>query len=56
MTPGIQVKVVNSYPATFEKVPVNLVKSVDFPTDGNPTSPTLASPDFDTSNPSPAPK
>ena len=54
MTPGIQVKVVNSYEATFEKVPVIFVKSVDFPTDGNPTSPTLASPDFETSKPSPA--
>jgi len=26
---------------------------VDFPTEGNPIIPTLASPDFDTSNPSP---
>ncbi len=42
----------NSYAATFEKVPVNLVRRVDFPTDGNPIMPTLASPDFDTSNPS----
>jgi len=33
---------------------VSFVKSVDFPTDGNPIIPTLASPDFDTSNPSPA--
>jgi len=30
------------------------VSSVDFPTDGNPIIPTLASPDFDTSNPYPA--
>jgi hypothetical protein len=42
MTPGIQVKVVNSYAATLDSVPVNLVSKVDFPTDGKPTSPTLA--------------
>lgn len=40
---------------TSEKVPVNLFKSVDFPTDGKPTRPTLASPLFVTSKPSPAP-
>lgn len=40
---------------TSEKVPVNLFKSVDFPTDGKPTSPTLASPLLVTSKPSPAP-
>ncbi len=42
MTPGIHVKVVNSYAATFDSVPVNFVSKVDFPTDGNPTSPTRA--------------
>lgn len=45
----------NSQAAIFEKVPVNFVKSVDFPTDGNPTNPTQASPLFATSNPSPPP-
>jgi hypothetical protein len=40
---------------TSEKVPVNLFKSVDFPTEGKPTRPTLASPLLVTSNPSPAP-
>lgn len=40
---------------TSEKVPVNLFKSVDFPTEGKPTRPTLESPLFVTSNPSPAP-
>lgn len=35
------------------KVPVNLVSNVDFPTEGNPIIPTLASPDFETSKPSP---
>lgn len=39
---------------TSEKVPVNLLRSVDFPTEGNPTRPTRASPLFVTSNPSPA--
>lgn len=34
-------------------IPVNFVSRVDFPTEGNPIIPTLASPDFDTSNPSP---
>lgn len=29
------------------------MSKVDFPTDGNPTIPILASPDFETSNPSP---
>lgn len=52
ITPGIQVNVVNSYAAIFENVPVNLVKRVDFPTEGNPIIPTLASPLFETSNPS----
>lgn len=40
---------------TSEKVPVNLFRSVDFPTDGKPTNPTLASPLLVTSKPSPAP-
>lgn len=40
---------------TSENVPVSLFRSVDFPTEGNPTSPTLESPLFVTSNPSPAP-
>ena len=59
-TPGIQVRVVNSYAAIFEKVPyirnvqpVSLVSRVDFPTDGKPIIPTRASPDLDTSNPYP---
>lgn len=42
-------------PLTSEKVPVNLFNSVDFPTEGKPTRPTLASPLLVTSNPSPAP-
>ena len=54
MTPGMQVNVVNSYAAILEKDPVNLVNNVDFPTDGNPIIPTLASPLLDTSKPSPA--
>lgn len=51
-TPGIQVSVVNSYAATFENVPVNLVNSVDLPTEGKPIIPTLASPLLETSKPS----
>lgn len=35
-------------------LPVNFVKRVDLPTDGKPIIPTRASPDFETSNPSPA--
>jgi hypothetical protein len=35
-------------------IPVSLVRSVDLPTDGNPIIPTLASPAFETSKPSPA--
>jgi len=53
--PGIHVKVVNSYAATFDSVLVNLHKRVDFPTEGNPINPTLASPDLETSKPSPPP-
>ena len=53
ITPGMQVSVVNSYAAILENVPVNLVSKVDLPTEGNPIIPTLESPLFDTSNPSP---
>lgn len=53
--PGIHVKVVNSYAATLDIVPVNFVNNVDFPTEGNPIIPTLASPVLETSNPSPVP-
>jgi len=34
---------------------VSFVNKVDLPTEGKPTKPTLASPDFDTSKPSPVP-
>ena len=34
-------------------IPVSLVRRVDLPTEGKPIIPTLASPDFDTSKPSP---
>lgn len=40
---------------TSEKVPVNLFRSVDFPTEGKPTRPTLESPLLVTSKPSPGP-
>ena len=46
-------RVVNSYEAASEKVPVSFVRSVDLPTDGKPTMPTRASPTLFTSNPSP---
>jgi len=36
----------------LENVPVSFVRSVDFPTEGNPIIPTLASPLLETSNPS----
>ena len=36
-------------------MPVNLFSNVLFPTEGNPISPTRASPVFETSNPSPPP-
>ena len=36
MTPGTVVRVVNSYAATSEYTPAKLVRSVDFPTEGNP--------------------
>ena len=51
----MHVSVVNSYDAASEKIPVSDVSSVDFPTDGKPTSPTRASPVDRTSKPSPAP-
>lgn len=54
-TPGTQVKVVNSQAAISEKVPVNFVNKVDFPTEGKPTNPILASPFLATSKPSPPP-
>jgi hypothetical protein len=53
MMPGTHVSVVNSYEATAEKVPVSLLRSVDLPTEGKPTSPTRASPTLLTSKPSP---
>lgn len=53
--PGIAVSVVNSYDAASENVPVSFVKSVDLPTEGNPTSPTRVSPTLFTSKPSPVP-
>mmetsp|Transcript_16918 Transcript_16918/g.37597 ORF Transcript_16918/g.37597 Transcript_16918/m.37597 type:complete len:204 (+) Transcript_16918:545-1156(+) len=54
--PGMAVRVVNSYPAARENVPVNFVSSVDLPTEGNPIKPTRVSPDLLTSKPrSPAP-
>ena len=37
MVPGMHVRVVNSYAAASERVPVRVVRSVLFPTDGNPT-------------------
>eukprot|EP00056_Hartaetosiga_gracilis_P006068 m.92737 g.92737 ORF g.92737 m.92737 type:complete len:318 (-) comp12366_c0_seq3:1173-2126(-) len=55
ITPGTVVNVVNSYAAASEYTPARLVSKVDFPTEGNPTKPTRASPVFGTSNPSPLP-
>jgi hypothetical protein len=40
--PGTVVRVVNSYAATSEYVPVSLVISVDLPTEGNPAPPARA--------------
>ena len=54
-TPGIAVSVVKLYAATSDFVFVILDRKVDLPTDGNPTSAILASPDFETSKPDPAP-
>lgn len=53
--PGIQATVVNSHYATSDSVPVTLLRRVDFPTEGKPIRPILASPDLETSNPSPGP-
>ncbi|VVB77350.1 Uncharacterised protein [uncultured archaeon] len=39
--------------ATFESTPVSLFRSDDFPALGNPTSTTVASPDFLTAKPVP---
>jgi len=36
MTPGMQVRVVNSYAAASDLVPVNTVRMVDLPTEGKP--------------------
>lgn len=36
MHPGTVVSVVNSYAATSEYTPANVVRSVDLPTDGKP--------------------
>jgi len=36
--PGTVVNVVNSYAATSEYTPARLLRSVDFPTDGKPTT------------------
>ena len=55
ITPGIQVRVVNAYPPVSECASVTFEMSVDFPTEGNPTKATVASPDFRTSNPLPPP-
>ncbi len=55
MTPGIQVKVVNSYAADNEAVSVTELKSVDLPTDGKPIMHTLALPNRLTSKPYPLP-
>mmetsp|Transcript_8949 Transcript_8949/g.31584 ORF Transcript_8949/g.31584 Transcript_8949/m.31584 type:complete len:254 (-) Transcript_8949:193-954(-) len=54
-TPGMAVRVVNSYAAASDSVPVSFVNSVDLPTEGKPTSPTRVSPLLLTSKPSPAP-
>jgi len=54
-TPGIAVRVVKAYAATAALVLVTFERNVDFPTDGNPTSAILASPDLDTSKPAPPP-
>ena len=46
MTPGITVTVVNAYAATSLTASVIWFSSVDFPTLGNPTRPTVACPLF----------
>lgn len=54
-TPGTHVKVENSFSETRELIPATKLMKVDLPTEGNPINPILASPVFDTSNPSPPP-
>ena len=54
-TPGMAVRVVNEYAAASLLVLVILDKKVDFPTEGNPTSATRASPLLLTSKPLPPP-
>ena len=46
MTPGIQVKVVNSYAADKEAVSVIEERRVDLPTEGKPIIQTLALPNL----------
>ena len=46
ITPGIQVKVVNSYEATYDYVSVIVESKVDLPTEGNPIIQTRALPYF----------
>lgn len=50
------VKVVKEYAATIDLVLVIFDRNVDLPTDGNPTSAILASPDLETSKPAPPPE
>ena len=47
------VSVVKEYAATTDFVLVILLRKVDLPTEGNPTSAIRASPDFETSKPAP---
>ena len=49
--PGMQVSVVKAKAPASDSAPVSCEMRLDLPTDGNPTSATLASPDFFTSNP-----
>jgi len=44
--PGTEMSVVNSYSAITEQVEVSLFKSVDLPTEGNPTRSTCISRSF----------
>ena len=55
IAPGTTVRVVNAYAPTSLAVPVIRFRSVLFPVEGNPTSTTVASPDFLTEYPSPPP-
>jgi hypothetical protein len=52
MTPGMHVRVVNSYAADREEVSVMEDNRVDLPTEGKPIIQTLAFPNLDTSKPS----